>query len=89
MTDPAKLLADQAEEIADSDTIPVLRAVEILGQWGEALIAALDVHPREDLTSPFAASKNYVCGGCIGSDEEPLPWPCPTVAAITAALEAK
>lgn len=42
MRDPRELMAAQAEEIADSDTIPVLRAIEILGQWGEALMAVLD-----------------------------------------------
>lgn len=55
MTDPATLLADQAEEICDSDTIPVLRAMQILELWGEALLAVLDYAAEVEHTMPIAA----------------------------------
>lgn len=55
MTDPATLLADQAEEIADSDTINVLRMAQILALWGDALLAVLDYCSEVEDATPTAA----------------------------------
>ena len=55
MTDPAAMLADQAEEITKSDTIPVMRMAQILELWGEALLAVLDYCGEVERTLPFAA----------------------------------
>ena len=46
-----------------------------------ALRAVLDLH------APFRAGRPF-CGVCAEADDTayPLPWPCPTVAAITEAL---
>lgn len=82
MTDPAELLASQAEEIANSDTIPVLRMAEILALWGEALTAVLNLHQP----SPFNENPRYVwCITCQTSSR--ALWPCETYQAVTAALE--
>lgn len=55
-----------------------------------ALRAVLDLHGP--YTGPGADDAEPVCGGCIHDpedrDEDGVPWPCPTVAAITTALEA-
>jgi len=88
MTDPAGLLASQAAEICDSDTIPVLRMAQILELWGEALLAVLDLHAAEDHPQ-YASGTNVVCARCIGSDEQQLPYPCDTVRAIATALAEK
>jgi len=55
LTDPAELLASQAEEICNSETIPVLRMAQILELWGEALLAVLDYCSEVDHTMPIAA----------------------------------
>lgn len=82
MTDPAALLASQAEEIADSDTIPVLRMVEILALWGEALTNVLDQHK-------LVHDEVDRCRGCWNAVHDNYErWPCPTIRAITTALEA-
>jgi hypothetical protein len=88
MTDPATLIADQADEIANSDTIPVLRAMEILGLWGGALVAVLDAHKPHQ----FFADEPTVCLGCTwdaNDTETHVAYPCTTIRAITTALEAK
>lgn len=93
MTDPAELLASQAEEIAGSDTIPVLRMAEILALWGEALTAVLNRHkPQAELVWPDPGEtetrERHVCVECSGWGPY-VDYPCPTVQAITTALEAK
>lgn len=36
------------------------------------------------LHTPEDRLGRWTCGHCLGSDEEPLPYPCPTIAALDA-----
>lgn len=46
-----------------------------------ALEAVLARHAAEHVEG------HWLCGHCFGWDSEPVPYPCPTVTAITTALE--
>ncbi|HEX3781686.1 MAG TPA: hypothetical protein VHX38_18645 [Pseudonocardiaceae bacterium] len=93
MTDPRALLdAYAAEDPADGDYGRVTR--EQVAEKAFAVIrAVLDLHKPETTEVPpdepaDAWTERLWCTECshyIGSD----PWPCPTVQAVTAALEAK
>jgi hypothetical protein len=54
--------------------------------YGDALIDVLDLHPRVAVDSDNPDGR-AVCGSCIGSDEDLLDYPCPTVQAIARALK--
>lgn len=79
MTDPRALMAGAIERLSNANTID--EAGQILASWGHAIGNVLDLHkPSPNSTS--ALYPNPPCSGC-GND-----YPCPTVTAITTALEA-
>jgi len=80
MSDPRRLL-DALFERPDRTEWTDAEAAEKLA---DALCAVLDLHP---IGNPGVAAVAW-CGGCGNVDTAP-DWPCPTVQAITAALEAK
>ena len=87
MADPRALLDAYAEQIVDVESDfgvfePIKRADAAEAAF-VALRAVLDRHP---IGNPGVAAVAW-CGGCGNADTAPE-WPCPTVQAVTAALEA-
>lgn len=88
VTDPRALLDAYAEQIVEVESEwgvfePIKRA-DAAEAMVTALRAVLDLHP---IGNPGVAAVAW-CGGCGDADTAP-DWPCPTVQAITAALEEK
>lgn len=85
MTDPRALL----DTYAASDADPWESGEETVDQQAPAAFTAL--RAVLDLHTEFTAYEDTLsyCRTCNDGECNPVPWPCPTVQAITTALEAK
>lgn len=98
MIDPKALLEKQIKmfsALSDVDGGDVEVVVRHTAAWAQALLAVLDLHTHEvdevwpDPDAPEGAPwpERHSCAGC-SHYQGAEPWPCPTVRAITTALEA-
>lgn len=85
VTDPRALLNDYADTI-DFERGDLLDERESYAPAAfAALRAVLDLHPEVVLTD----YNEHICLHCSDDRQHNVPWPCPTVQAVTVALEAK
>lgn len=74
--DAEQVRADGWRDKADSLTEQRDDAARSRDEAREQVKRVREQHP------PESRGGRTVCGACLGSDEEPLPWPCPTMAAL-------
>lgn len=90
MTTLDNWLADRALKITETERRDLGFAPHqiLLDEPASAIAAVADLHrPRKYLCHVFGVE--YVCTECVGLADSAVPYPCPTIAAITTALGIK
>jgi hypothetical protein len=81
VTDPRALLRAYGNEVS-ADYLPDGTRVDVRHQAAPAVFAALEAVLDKHSPDPWGE-----CNECVSDAEgEPMPWPCPTVRAITTEL---